>query len=104
HRQNLSNNQCHISSQAQFSILTKGQESGSQQKRMERLNHTINGKSKAAGLVDRKPPKLEWKKPDSGNTNNNLIHRRINLRLGCVPGELRNSWKMVTSRTTATHK
>ena len=47
---------------------------------------------------------MEWKKLDSRRTSNYHLHRCIDLRLGCVPGELRNSWQMVRGRQSTTHQ
>ena len=62
---------------------------------MEQLSNFVSRKSQPIRLVDRKAPALEWKKPDSGNFKNDPVYRRINLRMGRDPGELRNLWKMV---------
>ena len=104
HRKNISNNERNLPCQTQFSIPSKRQEYWAKDEGLERSHNVINRKSYTTGLVDRKAPKLEWKKPDSRNTNHNTLHRRINLRLGCVPGELRNSWQMVKTRTTTPHQ
>jgi hypothetical protein len=79
---NLSNDNSNIPSKVTLKGTSERQKCWSETTRMERYSQFIKRKPASIGLVDRKTSTLEWKKFDSRKSNNSLIHRCLNLRLG----------------------
>jgi hypothetical protein len=104
YRKNFSNSECSLSSMIANKSSIERQECRVEETRMGQHSQTFQRKPNAVGLVDSKFTSLEWKKLDTRGTNDNNIHRRFNLRMGSIPEELCNSWKMVSRRSPSSHQ